>query len=73
MPHNYQFNVTMSCSGCSNAVLKALGKVEGVTDTKIDLASQTVDVTTTDSLDYDTVLGAITKTGKKVNDGKTIN
>ncbi|KAF8004229.1 copper chaperone [Metschnikowia aff. pulcherrima] len=73
MPHSYQFNVSMSCSGCSNAVLKALGRLQGVTDTKIDLASQTVDVTTEDSLDYETVLGAISKTGKKVNDGKTIS
>ncbi|GEQ72167.1 hypothetical protein JCM33374_g5853 [Metschnikowia sp. JCM 33374] len=73
MPHTYQFNVTMACSGCSNAVSKALGKVDGITDTKIDLPSQTVDVTTADSVDYDTVLSAISKTGKKVNDGKTIN
>lgn len=54
-------------------MLKALGRLEGVTDLKVDLASQTVDVTTEDSLDYDTVLGAISKTGKKVNGGKTIS
>lgn len=63
----------MSCSGCSNAVLKALGRLDGVTDTKISLESQTVDVTTNDSLDYDAVYNTIAKTGKKVIDGKTIS
>lgn len=73
MPHLYQFNVTMSCSGCSNAVLKALGRLEGVTDTNVSLDAQQVDVTTVDSLDYDTVYNAISKTGKKIVSGKTIN
>lgn len=61
----------MSCSGCLNAVLKALGRVEGVSNTEIDLASQTVKVTT--STDYDTVYNAISKTGMKINDGKVIS
>lgn len=73
MSHQYQFNVKMSCSGCSNAVLKALGRLDGVTDTKISLESQTVDVTTNESLDYDSVYNTIAKTGKKVVDGKTIS
>lgn len=73
MPHHYQYNVTMSCSGCSRAVEKALGRLEGVTKSEVDLTAQTVDVITDESLSYDTVLAAISKTGKKVNDGKTIN
>lgn len=60
----------MSCSGCLNAVSKALARVDGVTDTKIDLATQTVDVSAT--TDYDTVYNAIVKTGKKVNEGKVV-
>lgn len=63
----------MACSGCSNAVLKALGRLDGVTETKISLESQTVDVITSDTLDYDAVYNTIAKTGKKVIDGKTIS
>lgn len=73
MPHNYEFNVTMTCSGCSNAVQKALGRLNGVTDTKVDLSSQVVNVTTAENVDYDTVYNAISKTGKKINEGKTIS
>lgn len=73
MPHHYQYNVTMSCSGCSKAVEKALSRLEGVNKTDVDLKAQTVDVVTDDSLNYETVLNTISKTGKKVNDGKTIN
>lgn len=54
-------------------MLKALGRLDGVTDTKISLESQTVDVTTNESLDYDSVYNTIAKTGKKVVDGKTIS
>lgn len=71
MSHQYQFNVKMSCSGCLNAVSKALGRVEGVTETKIDLPSQTVEVTAT--TDYNTVYNAIAKTGKTINEGKVIS
>ncbi|OVF11073.1 putative copper metallochaperone [Clavispora lusitaniae] len=63
----------MSCSGCSKAVEKALSRLEGVNKTDVDLKAQTVDVVTDDSLNYETVLNTISKTGKKVNDGKTIN
>lgn len=73
MPHQYHFDVTMSCSGCSNAVSKALGRLDGVQDVKTNLDTQSVDVTTADSLDYDAVHAAIAKTGKKVNGGLVIN
>lgn len=72
MSHQYQFNVAMSCSGCSNAVSKALGRLDGVQDTKISLETQTVDVTTAQNVDYDTVLSTISKTGKKVHSGKVV-
>lgn len=71
MSHQYQFNVKMTCSGCLNAVQKALGRVDGVSHSEVDLPSQTVTVTA--STDYDTVYNAIAKTGKAVNDGKVIN
>ena len=73
MPHHYHFDVTMSCSGCSNAVSRALGRLDGVLDTKTNLDTQTVDVTTIDTVDYDTVYNTISKTGKKINGGLVVN
>ena len=70
--HKYHFDVAMSCSGCSGAVNRVLNKLEGVSAVDISLESQTVDVTTIDALDYDTVYNTIAKTGKKINDGKII-
>lgn len=72
MSHKYQFDVTMSCSGCSNAVNRVLTKLDGVQNVDISLEKQSVDVTTASSLDYDTVYNTIAKTGKKINSGKTI-
>lgn len=68
---HYQFNVKMNCSGCSGAVSRALSKLEGVEKVDTNLETQTVDVFT-DSIDYDTVLAKIQKTGKAVLGGKTI-
>ena len=72
MGHKYHFDVSMSCSGCSNAVNRVLTKLDGVDNIDISLEKQTVDVTNSDSLDYDTVYQTISKTGKKVNDGKVV-
>ncbi|KAG0171673.1 Cytosolic copper metallochaperone [Apophysomyces sp. BC1034] len=55
----------MTCSGCSNAVSRALNKLEGVENVDIDMDKQEVVVTTT--LTRETVLEAIKKTGKEVN------
>ena len=54
----------MACHGCSGAVERALKKVEGVSAVETNLTTQTVHVTGTAS--KETVLQAITKTGKKV-------
>ncbi|KAI7882634.1 hypothetical protein K492DRAFT_205969 [Lichtheimia hyalospora FSU 10163] len=62
----YTFNVEMACSGCSNAVKRALGKLEGVSKIDADLEKQQVVVET--DLARDTILEAIKKTGKKVNE-----
>jgi len=69
--HNYKFNVSMSCGGCSGAIDRVLKKLEGVKDYEVSLDNQTAVVNTVDdSLEYDTVLKTIKKTGKKVNSGE---
>ncbi|KAG7707050.1 hypothetical protein KL930_003161 [Ogataea haglerorum] len=67
---HYKFDVTMTCSGCSNAVNRVLTRLPGVKNVDISLEKQTVDVIS--DLDYDTVLQAISKTGKKVNGGTIV-
>lgn len=42
----------------------------GVKSHTVSLETQTAEVTAADSLDYDTVLNTIKKTGKKVNSGE---
>jgi len=68
--HTYQFNVKMSCSGCSGAVERALSKLDGVSSYETSLEKQEVIVKGT--ADYDTVLEKIKKTGKQVLGGETI-
>jgi len=68
--HQYKFNVTMTCSGCTGAVERVLKKLDGVKSYNVSLDSQTADVTAEESLDYTTVLEKIKKTGKTVNSGE---
>ncbi|CRG85596.1 hypothetical protein PISL3812_02641 [Talaromyces islandicus] len=68
--HQYKFNVSMSCGGCSGAVERVLKKLDGVKSFDVSLDSQTATVVTEDSLPYDTVLATIKKTGKAVNSGE---
>ncbi|KGO65135.1 Heavy metal-associated domain, HMA [Penicillium italicum] len=68
--HQYKFNVTMSCGGCSGAVERVLKKLEGVKTFDISLETQTVNVITEPTLSYDNVLEKIKKTGKTVNSGE---
>lgn len=70
MSHKYNFNVSMSCSGCSGAVTRALQRLDGDNKIDVSLENQTVEVTT--DKDYDTIYNTIAKTGKKINDGKVI-
>ncbi|KAI1780370.1 hypothetical protein F4818DRAFT_395490 [Hypoxylon cercidicola] len=67
--HTYKFNVSMSCSGCSGAVNRVLGKLEGVKNYDVSLEKQEALVVANPGLDYETVLKTIRKTGKKVNSG----
>ncbi|KAI5195301.1 hypothetical protein E4T42_08228 [Aureobasidium subglaciale] len=68
--HTYNFNITMTCGGCSGAVERVLKKLDGVKSFDVSLDSQTASVVTEPSLDYTTVLEKIKKTGKKVNSGE---
>ncbi|KAK7275590.1 hypothetical protein RIF29_16709 [Crotalaria pallida] len=55
--------VAMSCQGCAGAVNRALGKLEGVESFDIDLKEQKV--TVKGSVEPETVLQTVSKTGKK--------
>ncbi|KAL4877228.1 hypothetical protein BJY04DRAFT_222357 [Aspergillus karnatakaensis] len=68
--HNYKFNVSMSCGGCSGAVERVLKKLDGVKSFDVSLDSQTANIVAAPSLPYETVLETIKKTGKKVNSGE---
>ncbi|PMD55413.1 iron copper transporter, partial [Hyaloscypha bicolor E] len=68
--HTYKFNVSMSCGGCSGAVNRVLGKLDGVKSYEVSLDTQTATVVAAPELDYETVLKTIVKTGKKVNTGE---
>ena len=66
MEQHHQFSVQMSCSGCSNAVERALKKVAGVNKVETNLEKQTVDVY--GEVDKATAFKAIEKTGKTVSE-----
>ncbi|KAJ5909150.1 heavy metal ion transporter [Penicillium taxi] len=68
--HQYKFNVSMSCGGCSGAVERILKRLDGVKSFDVNLESQTALVSTEPTISYDTVLAAIKKTGKTVNTGE---
>ncbi|KAJ5138075.1 uncharacterized protein N7443_009639 [Penicillium atrosanguineum] len=68
--HQYKFNVSMSCGGCSGAVERVLKRLEGVKSFDVNLESQTALVTAESTVPYDTVLATIKKTGKQVNSGE---
>ncbi|KAJ5212696.1 heavy metal ion transporter [Penicillium cinerascens] len=68
--HQYKFNVSMSCGGCSGAIERVLKRLEGVKSFDVNLESQTALVTTESTVPYDTVLATIKKTGKQVNSGE---
>ncbi|PVI07757.1 putative iron/copper transporter Atx1 [Periconia macrospinosa] len=68
--HNYKFNVAMSCGGCSGAIERVLKKLDGVKSYNVSLENQTAEIVAEESLDYDTVLEKIKKTGKTVKSGE---
>ncbi|KZP19450.1 hypothetical protein FIBSPDRAFT_955338 [Athelia psychrophila] len=73
--HKYEFDVKMTCSGCSGAIDRVLKKLKDVPeptvqDYTVDLDKQLVNVTGT--IPYEDLLAKIKKTGKEVRSGKTI-
>ncbi|MCJ1236753.1 Cytosolic copper metallochaperone [Varicellaria rhodocarpa] len=68
--HHYKFNISMNCGGCSGAVERVLKKLDGVKSYEVSLETQSANIVTEPSLEYDTVLEKIKKTGKKVNSGE---
>ena len=68
MSHTYEFNVTMSCGGCSGAIDRVLKKLEGVESYEVSLENQNAKVVT--DLPYEVVLEKIAKTGKKITSAK---
>ncbi|TQV94740.1 hypothetical protein V2A60_005759 [Cordyceps javanica] len=66
--HTYEFNVTMTCGGCSGAIDRVLKKLDGVESYEVSLENQSAKVIT--DLPYETVLTKIAKTGKKINSAK---
>ncbi|KAI6045786.1 hypothetical protein EDC04DRAFT_3137085 [Pisolithus marmoratus] len=71
--HTYQYQVKMTCSGCSGAVSRALGKLkeQGVESYDVSLEKQEVIVRGTAG--YDFVLDKIKKTGKEVISGQVVS
>ncbi|XP_062560093.1 copper transport protein ATOX1 [Armigeres subalbatus] len=62
----HEFNVEMSCTGCSGAVERVLSKLkEKVKRVEVDLINKKVFVTS--SLSSDELLETIKKTGKETN------
>ncbi|KAE8385433.1 hypothetical protein BDV23DRAFT_164903 [Aspergillus alliaceus] len=70
MSHRYSFNVQMGCSGCSDAIQEALGKLSGLKSLDISLEMQTVIIVAEPSLSYEAVLTAIHNEGKNVRSGE---
>lgn len=61
MPKTVVFNVAMSCSGCSGAVTKILGKIEGVEGVEATVETKKVVVTCADSVESQVLLDALLK------------
>jgi len=69
---HFEFNVKMTCTGCSGAIERALKKntANGVAGFNVSLPDQLVKVWGT--IAYDDLLAIIKKTGKQVLDGKEV-
>ncbi|CAH7672287.1 hypothetical protein BY996DRAFT_7477305 [Phakopsora pachyrhizi] len=68
----FKFNVTMSCSGCSGAVERALKKQEGVSKIDISLEDQIVLVSANSPATFEVVKERIEKTGKTINGAEIV-
>jgi copper chaperone len=57
----------MACEGCSGAVNRILGKIDGIEEVKIDMEGQKVHVTHSDKVDPEDMLGKLKKWGDAAN------
>ncbi|XP_065333262.1 uncharacterized protein Atox1 [Cloeon dipterum] len=60
----HEFTVVMTCEGCSGAVEKVLGKLKDKGVDKVEISLEKQQVLVTSSLDADSLLETIKKTGK---------
>jgi len=67
---HYKFNIKMTCGGCSGAIERTLGKLEGVKSYNVSLETQTADIVAEPSLEYSTLLEKLKKTGKTIEGGE---
>ena len=67
MAQVHEFKVDMTCEGCSGAVQRVLGKLEGQGVDKVDINLPEKTVVVTSSLSSDQLLETLKKTGKSVS------
>ncbi|CAB3379601.1 Hypothetical predicted protein [Cloeon dipterum] len=60
----HEFTVEMTCEGCSGAVERVLGKLKDKGVDKVEISLEKQQVLVTSSLDADSLLETIKKTGK---------
>ncbi|KAG8833535.1 Cytosolic copper metallochaperone [Serendipita sp. 399] len=72
MTKSYVFDVKMTCGGCSGAVSRALGKMDGIDSYEVNLEKQSV-VVRPKTATYDEVFEKIKKTGKEIRSGKEVD
>ena len=65
-----QFNVGMTCGGCSGAVTRILSKIEGVVNVSADVETKKVVVSCEESVDDQTLLDALMNWSK--SSGKSV-
>ena len=56
-----EFKVGMTCGGCSGAVTRILGKIEGVENIDADIEAKLVKVTCGDAVENQVMLDALLK------------
>ena len=61
------FKVGMTCGGCSGAVTRILGKIEGVSNIDANIEAKLVKVTCEDSVDNQVMLDALLKWAEASN------
>jgi len=68
--HSYEFEVKMTCKGCTGAVERVLKNTEGIDYFNVNLETQLVKVNGT--ISYDDLHKKLEKTGKTIVSGKIL-